>query len=94
MAAKKVEQHEQWLNRGHTFDDNDLERWASATILNAYNSNDTVRSVIRQKIFNIRKKFVSIEKPHIYIFIRLPVNHLVLLTLLNRFFHTNVIRML
>lgn len=42
MAARKVEQYEQWSSRGHNFDDADIERWASATIVNAYNSNDTV----------------------------------------------------
>lgn len=98
MAAKKVEQHEQWLSRGHNFDDNDLERWASATILNAYNSNDTVRSVTHRpkKFYAIRTiKFVPIEKPvHIYILLGLLVNHFVSLTLFNRFLHSKIIRML
>lgn len=54
MAAKKVEQHGQWSSRGHNFDDSDLERWASATIMNAYNSIDTVRfcySYVHKNIF-------------------------------------------
>lgn len=42
MSVKEVNQYLQWLKKGNYFDDNDIQRWAAATILNVYDPSDIV----------------------------------------------------
>ncbi len=46
MAVKEICQYTQWVQRGHTFDDDDIHLWADATIANVYERIDIVRSCI------------------------------------------------
>lgn len=42
MAAREITQYIQWSKKGREFTDENIQRWASATILNVYDPHEIV----------------------------------------------------
>lgn len=50
MEVKDIAQYKQWYEKGYPFNEDDIERWALATILNVY---DLAKIVSKLNFLNI-----------------------------------------